>query len=402
MKRTWIKILLGVMIVAGLSALGYWGYSTYLKATPATPTPMATIESDAGMISAEGKVQPAQSAKLSFMAAGLVEEVLVEEGQDVKQGQVVARLEGGERLQAALTLAELEMVSSQQALDTLYENAPVASTEARVAAIQAEEDYDEAQRVVNYLGNPARSQDIKTAEGAAQLAEDEMNAAKSASDNCLDPENVVCREARVRLYASEQAYRQAVANYNYLKSLGNTDSADYQKAVATRDAAQAKMELAQKTADALALGPDKDALSLAETRLRNAEAQLNSARGALADLELCAPFTGTIVSIGIKVGELATPGMPAFVMADLTHWQVKTTNLVEKDVAALALGMNAQITLDAFPGRTYKGQIDQISLLGVEQRGSATYAVTLNFDPGETAVRWEMSAFVDIPTQGQE
>ncbi|HZU85922.1 MAG TPA: biotin/lipoyl-binding protein, partial [Anaerolineaceae bacterium] len=205
MKSTLLKIMLGVVIVIGLSGLGYWGYNTYLKATPPAPTAVVTIENGVLTISAEGKVQPAKSARLTFMAAGLVEEVLVEEGQPVQQGQVVARLEGGERLQAAVTLAELEMVSAQQALDTLYENAAVASTEARVAAIQAEADYDEAQRVVNYLGNAARSEDIKTAEAAVELAENEMSAAKEASDNCQDPENILCREARVRMYATEQA-----------------------------------------------------------------------------------------------------------------------------------------------------------------------------------------------------
>jgi HlyD family secretion protein len=70
---------------------------------------------------------------------------------------------------------------------------------------------------------------------------------------------------------------------------------------------------------------------------------------------------------------------------------------VEKDVAALQLGMKAEITLDAFPDQTFQGQVSQISLMGVEQRGSATYAVTLDFDPGSAPVRWEMSAFVDIP-----
>jgi multidrug efflux pump subunit AcrA (membrane-fusion protein) len=386
MKSTLIKIIVGVVIVAGLSGLGYWGYETYLKATPPAPTTAVTIENGVLTISAEGKVQPARSARLSFMAAGLVEEVLVEEGQTVQKDQVVARLEGSDRL-----------VSAQQALDALYENAGVASSEARVAAIQAEEDYDEAQRVVNYLGNPARTEDIQTAEGVAELARSAMDAAKKDSNNCLDPENLLCREARVRLYATEQAYNQAVANLNYLKSLGDTTSADYKKAAATRNAALEKLNLAQQRADELALGPDQDALQLAESRLKNAEAQADAARGALADLELRAPFDGTMVSAGIKVGELAAPGVPVFVMADLTRWQVKTTNLVEKDVAALQLGMKAEITLDAFPDQTFQGQVSQISLMGVEQRGSATYAVTLDFDPGSAPVRWEMSAFVDIP-----
>ncbi len=397
MKSTWIKIIIGVVVVGGLSALGYWGYNTYLKATPPVPTAVATIEAGTPTISAEGKVQPAQSAQLSFMAAGLVEEVLVKEGETVKKDQVIARLEGSDRLQAAVTLADLELVSAQQALDDLHENAGVASTSARVAAIQAENDYDEAQRQVNYLGNPARKEDIQTAEGAVALAEANMNDARKASNNCTDPENVLCREARVAMYATEQAYSKAVSNLNYMKSLGNKNSEDYRNAAATRDAAYEKMLLAQKQADELAQGPDQSALELAQARLKNAEAQSEAARGALADLELRAPFDGTIVKVNLKVGELAAPGVPAFVLADLSRWQVITTNLVEKDVASLKEGMAAVITLDAFPEQTFQGKVSQISLFGVEQRGSATYAVTLDFDPGGAAVRWEMSAFVDIP-----
>ena len=123
---------------------------------------------------------------------------------------------------------------------------------------------------------------------------------------------------------------------------------------------------------------------------------MRAAQEVLEDLELRAPFAGTVVAVDLKVGESVVPGLPVLTLADLSAWQVETIDLVEGDAALLALGMPATITLDAFPGERFTGMVREIALEGEDRRGDLTYTVTLDFDPGAAPVRWGMTAFVDI------
>jgi len=100
--------------------------------------------------------------------------------------------------------------------------------------------------------------------------------------------------------------------------------------------------------------------------------------------------------LGVEVGEVAAPGAELALLADLSSWRVETTDLAETDVALVSPGMPAQISLDAFPDRVFEGVVREIDWVSEDSRGSVTYRVTLDFDPGGLPVRWGMTAFVDI------
>lgn len=93
-----VFMALGVVV---LSAIGFAGYRQFLAPTAATPTPAPQTKMLDEVASAQGFVNPARSVDLAFRSGGRVAEVLIKEGDQVKHGQALIRLQDDE-LQAAL------------------------------------------------------------------------------------------------------------------------------------------------------------------------------------------------------------------------------------------------------------------------------------------------------------
>lgn len=127
------------------------------KTVEATALPETT--SPEGII-AEGRVLPVNSMTQSFSIPGQVAEILVKNGDNVKTGQVLARLNGSPESQLALARARQEIAAAQQELDKLNKNAEVNLTQSKLAVIKAQKQLEDAQE---------RYDDDETDENKAQL-----------------------------------------------------------------------------------------------------------------------------------------------------------------------------------------------------------------------------------------
>jgi HlyD family secretion protein len=136
-------------------------------------------------------------------------------------------------------------------------------------------------------------------------------------------------------------------------------------------------------------------VALAEARIANAEAQLGAAQALLADLELLAPFEGVISEVQINASEWVGPGSAVMLIADLGHLQVETTDLGEIDVAQIVVGDSAIVTFDALPELALEGTVVSIAPKAAEGAG-VNYPVILELSEIPAALRWGMTAFVDI------
>jgi HlyD family secretion protein len=105
MKRSYLYFVL--LTVAVLSLTGC--------AAKTTPTAVPPTSAQAGTLIAEGRLLPANSMEHSFSIPGQVAEVLVKDGEVVKAGQVLARLNDSPEAELALARAEQEELSAQQA-----------------------------------------------------------------------------------------------------------------------------------------------------------------------------------------------------------------------------------------------------------------------------------------------
>jgi len=360
-----------------------------------TPTPLPVVEDFVPVVSATGKVLPTEFATLSMKTAGVVAEILVGEDDLVSAGQVLARLEGTESLEAAIAATRFEVVSAQQALDALYDDPELALARVQHTIVDAQKTIEDAERRLRNLSQTASQPDIDQAFANMVLAKDELDKAEEDFEPYEDkPEDDLGRANFLsRLAQAQKNYDATVRLYNALTGLG--DDLDVAEAQSDLALAQAQLASAQREYEILLEGPDPDDVAVAEARLVNAEAQLAAAEAALDDLELLAPFAGTIGDLYIHTGEWVSPGQPVLLLADLSHLRIETTDLNEIDVAQIEIGDTAIVTFDALPDVVVEGAVTRIAPKDSEGSG-VNYPVVIELAEIPAGLRWGMTAFVDV------
>ena len=159
--------------------------------------------------------------------------------------------------------------------------------------------------------------------------------------------------------------------------------------------AEERLRKAIEDFDTLGQGPDPADIAAAEARLANAEASLAAGQAVYDDLEVQAPFDGTISELYINDNEWIAPGQPAMLIADLDHLRVETTDLNEIDVSRIEVGDTVIITYDSLPDVTSTGTVVRISPKATAGSG-VNYTVVIELDEIPEKLRWGMTAFVDI------
>jgi HlyD family secretion protein len=287
-----------------------------------------------------------RQVELPFNNTDRIAQVLAQEGDHVRRGQVLARLDTS-RLQPQLAQAEA------------------------AAAAQAE--------VVARLRSGSRPQEI--AQGRANLQAAEAEAADAA--------------ARLRRL-------QALWSSSSGRALSRQDVDD---ARASADAARARAVSAQKALELQVLGPRKEDVAQAEAQLRANQAQVALLKQQLADAALVAPLDGVIRSRIAEPGEMSSPQKPAFSIA-ITDPKWVRAYVAEPDLGLVRPGEAATVTVDAFPGRSFQGWVGFISPVAEftpksvqteELRSSLVYEVRVFVkDPGD-GLRLGMPATVRLP-----
>ncbi|HRQ41961.1 MAG TPA: HlyD family efflux transporter periplasmic adaptor subunit [Chloroflexota bacterium] len=163
--------------------------------------------------------------------------------------------------------------------------------------------------------------------------------------------------------------------------------------------AEVGVELAQTAVSRAetAVSQAQAGIAQAEAALLQAQANVQAAELALARTTLYAPFAGIVANIQPALGELVAPGMPVLSLADLSAWQVETTDLTELDVVNIQPGDAAELRVDAIPNTTLRGVITDIDSIATPARGDVTYVVTIELgDAANLPLRWGMTAVVDV------
>jgi len=120
------------------------------------------------------------------------------------------------------------------------------------------------------------------------------------------------------------------------------------------------------------------------------------AQVALDETELRAPFSGVVASLDMKTGEYVALGAPTIHLADLSTWQIETTDLTELDVVRVSAGSPVTMTFDAIPGLELSGMVSRIRALGENKQGDITYIVTITPDQQDERLRWNMTVSASI------
>ena len=155
---------------------------------------------------------------------------------------------------------------------------------------------------------------------------------------------------------------------------------------------QARYEL-RSAERALELAATKDQQAL-EARVAAAQKQLQIAENAPADLELRAPFAGTVMDIDLFIGQYVTTGQNAILLADLSEWFIETDNLTEIEVVNVNVGQQVTVVPDALPNMNMTGEVASISSVFEEKRGDITYTVRISVPITDPRLRWGMTVSV--------
>ncbi|WP_422448526.1 efflux RND transporter periplasmic adaptor subunit [Thermoanaerobacterium sp. DL9XJH110] len=245
-----------------------------------------------------GKVAAADEVSLSAKMSGRVEKILVKEGDEVKAGQVLIKLEQTD------VLAQLN---------------------------QAKAGYDAAVAHLNSLKNGQLPQQIAQLQSAYNQAEANFKNAKQNYDRM----KTLLEDGAI----SKQQFETAELQYNVAKE--QYESARTQLAI-TRE----------KTAP--------ESVAAAEAQVRQSEAALSAAQVAIQNTLITSPIDGTVGFINVKVGQLISAGLPVATVGNLKSAEI-VINVTEERVNALKVGQEAEVSVDSAGISGIKGRIVSIS-----------------------------------------
>jgi HlyD family secretion protein len=252
---------------------------------------------DDGTLRVSGNIE-VTTVELSFKIPGRVKERLVDEGETVKTGQVVARLDPE---------------------DLLHE------TEIRRAEVQA------ARAALTELETGYRKEEIAQAEAALRRITADAD------------------RLRVDFGRQKELYKREVIS-----------ARDFDASRAAYESSRASVHEARERVNLLRSGPRKETIDQARARLSSAEAVLALAETRLGYATLRATASGLVLSKNIEPGEQVAAGTPVVTVGVMDEvWMRAYIN--ETDLGRLRVGHKATVTTDTWPDRKYQGRISFIS-----------------------------------------
>jgi len=287
-----------------------------------------------------------RQVELPFNGSERIAAVFAQEGDHVKQGQLLARLETT-RLVPQVAKAEADLAAQQQVVNRLqHGNRPEEISQARANVIAAAADAQNARAQF------ARLNSLSEVSSGRAVSRQDMDSAKTALET-----------------------------------------------------AEARLEVNQKGLALELAGPRTEDIAQSEAQLRVDEAQLALLQQQFKDADLLAPIDAVVRSRIVEPGEISSPQKPAFTLAIVDPKWVRAY-VGEKDLGRVREGLRAAVTVDAFAGRSFPAWVGFISSMSeftpksvetTDLRSSLVYEIRLFVrDPGDE-LRLGMPATVHIP-----
>jgi len=374
-----------------------------------TPTAVPVALADTGIV-VDGRVVPSETVSLAFDSSGEAAEVLIEEGDVVKAGDVLARLGNREPLEASLANSKLELATATQelltakdALNQLNKDLPERQTQALQALTTAKDELRKANIKYSNINSPASVADLNEARANYAVADNRLEKAQDDYDPYEKRSETNLQRAYYLSKLADAQRKFDAAEKNLNKLLGGTSVFFESQSADELKIAQERLDQAHEEFDTLQAGPDPDELALAEnrivtaeSRIAAAEAAIKSSESALANLDLVATINGTVVKLDLIEGQRVTPGQEVIQLADFSQWYIETDNLTELEVVDIAIGDQASITPDALPELAMTGSVDKIGDVFEEKRGDVTYTVRIKLNEVDPRLRWGMTVAVEL------
>ncbi len=306
MKPKWrVLIVVAALVLAGL---GIWASTVYSKRGLVTVQTARVVRQDlTSLVTASGEIKPKNYINIGANAMGQLTEVAVKEGDRVRKGQLLARVENVQpsadvqAQRASLNAAEADSSAAEAALKASDEAVATAQADidrTRADLARMKSDYDRAQALYKDKLLAAQDFELKKSTYEGQLA--------------------LVRQAEARLV-------------------------------------QAKAQREQTAAQ----------LASAQKKVAQVQAGLARATDVLQKYDAYAPINGVVTNLSVRVGETVVPGVQnsaASTIMTIADMSLITAEVKvdETDIVNVKLNQVADITVDAIPNKTFKGHVIEI------------------------------------------
>jgi len=391
MKRQtiWIIAILAVLLASG------GGYVAHTRARgvepqePPEPTMETATVTQGGIVitaSGSGELVPVSELDLSFRTSGVLDQVLVETGDWVEDGDVLARLERDD-LERAVAEADVELQIAQLELADVRDG----PSEAELADAEAQVRDAQTQLSLAYdVYQDATDDDADDAVESAKVMSDwwvgyyQSQKAKYEKGNLSQTKHDYAMAAMIEAEETwERAKNEAEINeVQAWKSVKQAQNTVFQ--------AEEDLELLQSE-------PLTDTLTEAELAVDEANLALAEARLDLEAAELYAPFDGTVMSVDEAVGDRVSINTAILTIADLQEPLLQFW-LEESDMGRVAVGNQVNVTFESLPDTTFTGKVVRVDpvLVSVSGTTAVQALASLQLDDQDVRLLSGMTADVEV------
>ena len=343
---------------------------------------------------------------LSFKMAGRMTELTVREGDFVKKGQVIARLdpiqlrEQRSRDQALVSGAQ----SSYEQLTTAIAFQK-ATLESDIAAHRA--DVGQAQAKLDELLAGSRTQEIQQADASVTESKAQVDLARADWDRAQtlykneDISTSQFDQARTKFNSANAVLQQAQQRSDLVKAGPRKEEIAGGRA----GVARAQAGLATAEANRLELQRKEQELGARRSDITRTQAQAAISQAQLDDTVIVAPIDGVVLVKSAEAGEVLAAGTTVVTIGDLEHPWLRAY-VGETDLGRVKLGTQVKLSTDSYPGKTYDGVVSFISsqaeftpkqIQTKDERVKLVYRIKVNVNNSGHELKNNMPVDAEIP-----
>lgn len=380
-KNTRLVMALGSLVIIAFAGFAFWS-------NRASAAEYMTAKVERGnlrnTVTATGTLQAVTTVQVGSQASGTISALYADFNSIVKKGQVVAQLDP--------SVAQAQV---QQARANL-ENARASLVQARAAVVSSRAGTADSQAKMLAAKSTVQNQQAGVSGAEANLAvlkaerDDALSALKQQES--LATAGVISKRdyevAQTAFRTADARYNQAAAQLSQAK-LNVESSAGAGQAQAQAQVQQSQAQVQQSQAQ----------VQQAEAQVQQAQAALSLAEVNLSHTTITSPIDGVVVSRDVNVGQTVAASLSAptlFTIAnDLTKMQV-IANIDQADIGLVEQAKTATFSVDAFPGKEFKGTLQQMRLNPQNVQNVVTYNVVIDVENPEQKLKPGMTANLTI------
>jgi len=342
---------------------------------------------------------------IGFKTAGKLIERTVDEGDMVKKGQEIARLDRdqlvAQRDRQAADLASAESQLAQAETSLAWQKATLAGS-----LEQARGDLAANQARLLELKRGSRPQEIQEAKAAVASAQSEMDRSRRDWDRAQtlykddDISTAQYDQYRNRWESAEAMLKQVRERQSLVLAGPRVEQIEAQAAQVER--ARGALKVAE--ANTLEIKRREEELATRRAGIASAKANLALIDSELADTIATSPVDGVVLVKVADVGEVLAAGATVVTVGDIEHpWLRAYIN--ETDLGRVKLGTPAKITTDSYPGKVYNGRVTFIAseaeftpkqIQTQEERVKLVYRIKIEVDNPRHELKSNMPADAEL------